>query len=123
VHVNRITEAIIGAAIEVHKTLGPGLLESAYRKCLAHQLVSEGWPVEVEKPLPLIYRGLKLDCGYRLDLLVANHVIVEVKACDGLHPISTAQLLTYLKLTALHVGLLINFNEKTLISGVKRIVL
>ncbi len=98
------------------------MLESAYKKCLPFDLSRRGLLVEVEKPVPVVYEGLKLDCGYRLDLLVERQVIVEVKAVERLHSVFDAQLLTYLKLTNLHVGLLINFNEKTLISGVRRIV-
>lgn len=96
---NRITESIIGAAIEVHRALGPGLLESAYETCLAFELVERGLKVEQQKPLPVVYREVKLDCGYRLDLLVEEAVIVEVKAVDRLAPIHQAQLLSYLKLS------------------------
>lgn len=119
---NRITEAIIGAAIEVHKALGPGLLESAYEVCLAFELVERGLKLEQQKPLPVIYREVKLDCGYRLDLLVEQAVIVEVKAVDHLAPIHQAQLLSYLKLSGRRVGLLINFNVKMLKNGVRRLV-
>lgn len=96
---NRITESIIGAAIEVHRALGPGLLESAYETCLAFELVERGLKVEQQKPLPVVYREVKLDCGYRLDLLVEEAVIVEVKAVDRLAPIHQAQLLSYLRLS------------------------
>ncbi|RKY64328.1 MAG: GxxExxY protein, partial [Candidatus Latescibacterota bacterium] len=119
---NWITENIIGAAIEVHRALGPGLLESAYEKCLAFELVQRGLKVEQQKPLPVVYRGVKLDCGYRLDLLVEEEVIVEVKAVDRLAPIHQAQLLSYLRLSGCKVGLLINFNVKVLKSGIRRIV-
>ncbi len=119
---NQITEAIIGAAIKVHRALGPGLLESAYQACLAYELREAGFRVETEKPLPLIYRDVRLECGYRLDLLVEGEVIVEIKAVESLNPIHEAQLISYLKLSGCHVGLLINFNVKYLKYGIKRIV-
>ncbi len=119
---NRITESIIGAAIEVHRALGPGLLESAYETCLAFELVERGLKVEQQKALPVVYREVKLDCGYRLDLLVEEAVIVEVKAVDRLAPIHKAQLLSYLRLSGYKVGLLINFNVKVLKDGVRRVV-
>ena len=119
---NRITESIIGAAIEVHRNLGPGLLESAYETCLAFELVECGLKVEQQKPLPVVYREVKLDCGYRLDLLVEEAVIVEVKAVDRLAPIHQAQLLSYLRLSGCKVGLLINFNVKVLKDGIRRVV-
>src|SRR6266550_2308226 len=118
----RLTGEIIGAAIEVHRHLGPGLLESTYQACLSRELELRGVPFEYEKPLPLEYKGVRLDCGYRLDLLVANAVIVEVKSVATLAPIHEAQLLTYLKLTGVKVGLLINFNVVVLKSGLKRLV-
>ncbi|MEW5956572.1 MAG: GxxExxY protein [Chloroflexota bacterium] len=118
-----LTQQIIGAAIEVHQALGPGLLESAYQACLARELTLRGIPYEQEKPLPVEYKGVKLDCGYRLDFLVTGKVIVELKAVDELHPIHEAQLLTYLKLTGCKVGLLINFNVPVLKNGIKRMVL
>ncbi len=119
---NRITESIIGAAIEVHRDLGPGLLESAYENCLTFELVERGLKVEQQKPLPVVYREVKLDCGYRLDLLVEEAVIVEVKAVDRLAPIHKAQLLSYLRLSGCKVGLLINFNVKVLKDGIRRVV-
>ena len=119
---NRITESIIGAAIEVHRALGPGLLESAYEACLTFELVQRGLKVEQQKPLPVVYREVKLDCGYRLDLLVEEAVIVEVKAVDRLAPIHQAQLLSYLRLSGCKVGLLINFNVKVLKDGIRRVV-
>ena len=119
---DRITEGIIGAAIEVHRNLGPGLLESAYESCLAFELVERGLKVEQQKPLPVVYREVKLDCGYRLDLLVEEAVIVEVKAVDRLAPIHKAQLLSYLRLSGCKVGLLINFNVKVLKDGIRRVV-
>jgi GxxExxY protein len=114
---------IIGAAIEVHRALGPGLLESAYQVCLAHELSLRGIPFEREKALPIEYKGVRLDCGYRLDFVVSGKVVVETKAVDALHPVHEAQLLTYLKLTNCKVGLLINFNVRVLKDGVKRMVL
>lgn len=119
---NKITEAIIGAAIEVHRALGPGLLESTYETCLVFELVQRGLKVEQQKALPVIYKGVKLDCGYRLDLLVEDAVIVEIKAVDHLAPIHLAQLLSYLKLSGCKVGLLINFNVKILRDGIRRVV-
>ena len=119
---NRITESIIGAAIEVHRALGPGLLESAYETCLTFELVQRGLKVEQQKPLPVVYREVKLDCGYRLDLLVEEAVIVEVKAVDRLMAIHQAQLLSYLRLSGCKVGLLLNFNVKVLKDGIRRVV-
>ena len=117
---NQITERIIGAAIEVHRTLGPGLLESTYLACLVHELKQRGIEVEREKPLPVVYKGVTLDCGYRIDLLVQHTVIVELKAVEELAPIHEAQLLSYLKLSGCRVGLLINFNVRQLTQGIKR---
>ena len=117
---NRITSAIIGAAIEVHKLLGPGLLESAYEECLCRELSLRGIPFERQLVLPLEYKGLRLDSGYRLDLLVAQAVVVEVKAVDALLPVHEAQLMTYLHLGGWHVGLLINFHEYALKDGIRR---
>jgi GxxExxY protein len=119
---NRITERIIGAAIEVHRALGPGLLESAYEACLAYELATQGLGVERQKPLPIVYRDVTLDCGYRIDLLVDGAVIVEIKAVDRLAPIHDAQVLSYLRLSGLNVGLLINFNLKLLKKGIRRLV-
>ena len=119
---NRITGSVIEAAIRVHRALGPGLLESAYEACLAYELGQQGFKVEQQKPLPLMYREIKLDCGYRLDLLVEEKVIVEVKAVDRIAPIHQAQLLSYLKLSGCNVGLLINFNVKMLKQGICRVV-
>ena len=118
---NQITEAIIGAAMEVHRTLGPGLLESAYGACLAYELAEQGLQVERQKELPLRYRGVTLECGYRMDLLVEDAVVVEVKAVDRLEPIHEAQVLSYLKLSGKHLGLLINFNVKMLKTGIRRL--
>jgi GxxExxY protein len=117
---NQITEQIIGAAITAHRALGPGLLESAYEACLLYELTQQGLKVEAQKPLPVVYREVKLDCGYRLDLLVENTVIVELKSVERLAPIHTAQLMSYLKLSGCKVGLLINFNETLLKNGIVR---
>ena len=119
---NRITEAIIGAAIEVHKALGPGLLESAYEACLSYELMQRGYKVMQQVALPLVYKEAKLDCGYRLDLFVNDAVIVEIKSVESLAPIHEAQLLSYLRLADCKIGLLINFNVKLLKNGVKRFV-
>lgn len=119
---NRISGAIIGAAIEVHRTLGPGLLESTYEACLHFELLECGLHVEKQKPLPVIYREVKLECGYRLDLLVESAVIVEIKSIDALASIHTAQLLSYLRLAHCPLGLLINFNVEVLKNGIRRLV-
>jgi GxxExxY protein len=120
---NEITRALIGAAITVHRELGPGLLESAYEACLAYQISNVGFKVERQKAVPLKYREVFLDCGYRVDLLVEEKVIIEVKAVENLEKIHEAQLMSYLKLTGCKVGLLINFNVRVLKSGIRRIVL
>jgi len=119
---NELTHAIIGAAIKVHKGLGPGLLESAYEACLAYELEKLGLRVERQKPVPLIYESVHLDCGFRADLLVEGLVIVEVKAREALHPIDEAQLLSHLRLLDLRVGLLMNFHVLVLKDGIKRMV-
>ena len=119
---DQITDSIIGAAIEVHRALGPGLLESAYETCLAFELAENGLKIEKQKPLPVVYRDVELDCGYRLDFLIEEAVIVEVKVVDRLAPIHRAQLLSYLRLSGCKVGLLINFNVKVLKDGIVRIV-
>jgi GxxExxY protein len=119
---NQATETIIGAAIRVHKALGPGLLESAYEACLAFEIVDQGLTVVQQKPLPVIYRDVHLDCAYRLDLLVDNSVIVEIKSIDAIMQIHKAQLLSYLKLSGCKVGLLINFNVPLLKDGIVRLV-
>jgi GxxExxY protein len=118
-----LTSQIIGAAIEVHRALGPGLLESAYQACLARELSLREIPFAQQTELPVEYKGVSLECGYRLDFLVAEKVVVELKAVDELHPVHEAQLLTYLKLTGCRVGLLINFNVAVLKTGIKRMVL
>lgn len=118
-----ITEKIIGAAIEVHKTIGPGLLESAYEECLAHEMRLRGLNFERQVPLPVVYKGVNLDCGYRLDFLVERVVVLELKAVDAVEPIHEAQWLTYLKLGGWKLGLLLNFNVPVLKDGIKRVVL
>jgi len=119
---NDISGKIIGAAIEVHKHLGPGLLESAYEECLCCELDLRGIKFQRQVPLPLNYKGLKLDCGYRLDLLVEDKVVVELKTVEAIAPIHEAQMLTYLKLRDLRIGLIINFNVRLLVEGVRRLV-
>jgi len=119
---NKTTETIIGSAIAVHQELGPGLLESAYEACLVYELLQRGLSIQQQKALLVNYRGVKVDCGYRIDLLVENNVIVELKAVERLEPIHEAQLLSYLKLSGYRVGLLINFNVKILKQGIKRLV-
>ena len=119
---NRITQIIIGAAMAVHRELGPGLLESAYEACLAYELPDRGLSVERQKALPVKYRGVNVDCGYRIDLLVEGKVVIELKAVERLEAIHQAQLLSYLKLSGCKVGLLINFNVKVLKSGIRRLV-
>jgi GxxExxY protein len=123
VELNHITRDVIGAAIEVHRHLGPGLLESSYRECLCRELLLRGIPFEREKPLPLEYKGIHLGCGYRLDLLVKDCVVVEVKSVEALAPIHDAQLITYLRIGGWRVGLLINFNVAVLKSGIRRRIL
>lgn len=118
-----LTANIIGAAIEVHKALGPGLLESVYQTCLARELTLREIPFEMEKPLLVNYKGVEVACGYRLDFVVADKVVVELKSVDVIHPVHKAQLLTYLKLTGCRVGLLLNFNVAVLKDGVVRLVL
>jgi GxxExxY protein len=120
---SELTGEIIGAAVEVHRHLGPGLLESVYEECLCRELKLRGVVVERQKPLPLAYKGISLDCGYRLDLLVEGRIIVEIKAVDMLAPIHEPQLLTYIRLAKMKVGLLINFNVAALRNGIKRFVL
>jgi GxxExxY protein len=119
---DRITGEIIGGAIDVHRELGPGLLESAYEQCLCHELSLRGVRFERQVPLPVPYKGIRLDCGYRMDLVVEGIVVVELKTVDRLMPIHEAQLLTYLKLSKHSLGLLMNFNVPVLKDGVKRMV-
>ena len=121
--INKVTEIIFGASIEVHKALGPGLLESAYEECLCHELTLQRLQFYRQRKLPLTYKGIQLDCGYRIDLFVEECVIVELKTIDKLSSIHDAQLLTYMKLTNSSVGLLINFNVPVLKNGIRRKVL
>jgi len=120
--INEVTHEIIDSAYKVHSILGPGLLESAYKACLVYELKKKGLEVEVEKPLPLIYEDIKLDCGYRIDILVENLVIVELKTVESFTDVHTAQVLTYLKLSGKKVGLLLNFYTKSLKDGIKRLI-
>jgi GxxExxY protein len=119
---NEITGAILKAAMKVHTALGPGLLESVYEACLAHELRSEGWTVKTQIGLPVIYRGEKIELGYRIDLLVEGAVVVEVKCVDAIHPVHKAQLLSYIRLSGKNVGLLINFHVAQLRDGIQRMV-
>ncbi|MBU2493980.1 MAG: GxxExxY protein [Bacteroidetes bacterium] len=119
---NKISNKIIGSAIEIHKNLGPGLLESAYENALAYDLIEVGLNVQQQKAMPFIYKEIKLDVGYRVDLIVENKVIIEVKSVEQLAPVHFAQTLTYLKLSGLKLALLINFNAVLLKEGIHRIV-
>ncbi|MGI9055618.1 MAG: GxxExxY protein [Pyrinomonadaceae bacterium] len=119
-HLNKITGDVIGAAIEVHRQLGPGLLESAYKECLSREFSIRGISFEKEKPLPLEYKGVKLECGYRLDFLVEKLIVLEIKAIEAIAPIHEAQLVTYLKLGGWRIGLLMNFNVLVLKDGIRR---
>ena len=119
--INELSGIVIGAAIEVHKVLGPGLLESAYETCLCHELQLRNIIFERQKPLPVIYKGDNLDCGYRLDVVVQGILVLEVKAYDRIEPIHQAQLLTYLKLSGLSLGLLLNFNVPVMRDGIVRV--
>ena len=121
-NINDLTSTIIGSAIKVHRALGPGLLESAYRVCLAYELEKLGLKVEQEKPVPLVYEGVRLQCGFRADLLVEGLVVVECKAREKLHPVDKGQVASHLRLLGLQVGLLINFHELVLKDGLHRIV-
>ena len=119
---SKVTEAIIGAAIDVHKAIGPGLLESAYERCLAHELALRGLQFIQQLPLPLVYKGLTIDCAYRLDFLI-DDVVLEVKSVAAIDPIHVAQVMTYMKLGSWRLGLLINFNVTSLTRGIRRIAL
>lgn len=119
---NKITEAIIGAAIQVHRTLGPGMLESAYESCLAYELRKRGLAVEQQKAVPLVYEEVKLECGYRMDLWVEHSVVVEIKSVEALAPIHEAQTLSYLRLSGSRLALLVNFNVTVLTDGVRRFI-
>jgi GxxExxY protein len=118
---SHLTQEIIGAAIKIHRKLGPGLLESAYEACMAHELQNLGRRVERQKAVPLIYEGVKLDCGFRADLIVEGRVAVELKCKEALHPVDEAQLLSHLRLLNLPLGLLINFHVMVLKDGIKRL--
>ena len=119
---SRTTERIIGAAIKIHRRLGPGLLESAYEACLAYELEKAGLYVQRQKAVPLVYETVKLDCGFRADLVVNGEVVVEIKSKEALHPVDQAQILSHLRLLNLHVGLLINFHVAFLKDGITRMV-
>ena len=121
--INQLTHEILDSAYKVHSALGPGLLESAYKACLAYELRKKGFKVEIEKPVPIIYEEVKLDCGYRMDLLVEDAVIVELKCVDTFNDVHFAQVLTHLKFGEKKVGLLLNFNVKSLKDGIKRFIL
>jgi GxxExxY protein len=118
--INKITEIIIGCAIEVHKNLGPGLLESAYEECLAFELENAGLFIERQKAVPIVYKQIKLECGYRIDILVERKVVIELKSIDAINPAHEAQILTYMKFASMNIGLLINFNVTLLKNGIKR---
>jgi GxxExxY protein len=118
-----LTQRIIAAAIEVHRALGPGLLESAYEECLCHELHLAGMSFERQVPLPVTYKAVRLECGYRMDVVVERQVVLEVKAVEVLLPVHSAQLLTYLRLTALPTGLLLNFSVPVMKNGIKRLSL
>ena len=121
-HTNYVSRIVVDRALRVHTRLGPGLLESAYEACLAWELRESGLWVERQVPLPLVYEGVKLDVGYRIDLLVDRCLIVELKACEGILPVHEAQLLSHMKLSGIHLGLLINFNVAHLKEGIRRLV-
>ena len=118
-----LSKNVLGAAIEVHKHLGPGLLESAYEECLAFELVQRGYKIEGQKPIPVVYKEIKLDCGYRIDILVDDVLVLELKSVDCFSPVHEAQILTYMKFAQKKIGLLINFNVTLLKNGIKRYVL
>ena len=119
---NKIGDLILDAAFEVHKNLGPGLLESAYEHCLAYELLQKDLNLRIQQPLPLVYKDVKLDCGYRLDIVVEDKVVIEVKSVEALNDVHLAQMLTYLKLTNCKLGYLLNFNVSQLKQGIKRVV-
>jgi GxxExxY protein len=120
--INKLSSNVIGAAIEVHKTLGPGLLESAYEECLCHELSLQGLSFERQKPLAVTYKEKLLDCGYRLDIVVEKKIILELKSCEKIEPIHKAQLLTYLRLSGINLGLILNFNVPVMRNGIARVV-
>ena len=122
-HYEALTAKLLAAAIEVHRHLGPGLLESAYEECYCHELLLQKVPLERQKSLPLEYKGIKLDCGYRMDVVADSRAVVEIKCVDKILPVHEAQLLTYLKLSGLKVGLIINFHSRFIKDGIKRLVM
>ncbi|MDB5327375.1 MAG: hypothetical protein JWM57_2944 [Phycisphaerales bacterium] len=117
-----LSEKVIGALIEVHRESGPGLLESAYEQCVCHELTLRGLRFGRQVPVPMLYKGLRLECGFRADIIVEDRILIELKACNELHSIHEAQVLTYLKLSGIRVGLLVNFNVDRLVNGIKRMV-
>jgi GxxExxY protein len=119
---NELSKILIGKAIEIHRTLGPGLLESAYRECLFHDMRNSGFLIEKERPMPIVYKGIKLDHGYRMDLLVENKVVIEIKTVERFTDVHMAQVLTYLRLGKYQLGILINFDVALLKDGLKRVV-
>ncbi len=121
-HENEIANIIIGCAIDIHRSLGPGLLESAYQECLCYKLAKEGLKLHKEKPMPLVYEDVHLDCGYRIDILVEDKVVIEIKSVEALNDVHMAQTLTYMKLGNYRLGLLINFNVNLLKHGVRRVI-
>lgn len=120
---HEVTQQVIGAAIDVHRNTGPGLLESAYEECLCFELREKGLEIQRQQPVPIIYKKIKLDCGYRIDILVNRSIVVELKSVDALAPVHEAQMLTYLRFSGKKVGLLINFNVKILKDGLRRYIL
>ena len=121
-HENELATRVIGIAIGVHRTLGPGLLENAYTECLFHKIATSGLRAEKQKPMPLVFETVNLECGYRLDILVENRLVIEIKSVDTLHPVHLAQTLTYLRLGGYRLGLLINFNVDVLRDGIRRVI-
>ncbi len=119
---NELSHKVIGLAIEVHRALGPGLLENAYLECLYYKIIQSGLRAEKQKPMPLVFEEVHLQCGYRIDIVVENLLILEIKSCDGINPIFIAQTLTYLKLGGYRLGLLMNFNVEVLKNGIKRVI-
>ena len=118
-----LSASIVGAALKVHKALGPGLLESVYERCLCHELTCRGVPFQSQVALPVLYEGIRIDSGLRIDMIVGGRIIVELKAAEIMHPVYTAQILTYLKLTGLRLGMLVNFNVPMIRDGIRRIIL
>lgn len=121
-HENEISKIVFDSGLKIHRELGPGLLESAYEECLAYELSQNGLSIQRQKPMPLIYENVKMDIGYRLDLIVENKVVVEVKSCESLNDVHLAQVITYLKLSGCRLGILINFNVKLFKNGYKRVL-